>query len=76
MEFNEKYAAWEAAKEAAEEAAKLEPEPKTFDQPEPKRLKTPKEPGQLFSKLKLAGISSIVYVAVYPNDFKNGLSSL
>ena len=54
MEFNEKYAAWEAAKEAAEEAAKLEPEPKTFDQPEPKRLKTPKEPGQLFSKLKLA----------------------
>ena len=53
IEFNEKFAAWEAAKEAAE-AAKLEPEPKAFDQPEPKRPKTPKEPGQLFTKLKLA----------------------
>jgi hypothetical protein len=52
MEFNGKFAAWKATKDAVEDAAKLDPETKAFDQPEPKRPKSPKEPGQLFSKLK------------------------
>ena len=52
IEFNEKFAAWEAAKEAAEEAAKLEPEPK-LDQLNQNAPKPPRT-WSAFSKLKLA----------------------
>ena len=52
LEYEQKHAEWLAARESAEAEAKQNPEAEAFEAPEPEIPEQPREPGQLFVRLR------------------------